>query len=131
MRQLETLLVIGLGGFFGANARYLISTWAAGRFGQNFPWGTMLINFTGSCLLAVFLTWATSRAVLDPRLRLFVAVGFFGAYTTFSTFANDSVALLQAGNWAGALGNILGTNLICILGAVLGVVIGAKLSGMV
>lgn len=131
MRQLETLLVIGLGGFVGANARYLVSTWAAGRFGAAFPWGTMLINFTGSCLLAVFLTWAASRAMFDARLKLFVAVGFFGAYTTFSTFANDSVALLQTGNWAGAVGNILGTNLICILGAVLGLIIGAKLSGMV
>lgn len=130
MPQIETLLVIGLGGFIGANARYIVSTWAAGRFGQNFPWGTMLINFTGSCLLAVFLAWAASHATLNPRLKLFVAVGFFGAYTTFSTFANDSVTLLQAGNWAGALGNILGTNLICILGAALGLVIGARLSGI-
>ncbi len=125
--MLETLLFIGLGGFIGANARYLVSTWAAQRFGAAFPWGTLLINFSGSCLLAIFLTWAASRATLDPRVRLFVAVGFFGAYTTFSTFANESLALLQAGNWIAAVSNVLGTNLVCILGAMVGVALGARL----
>lgn len=126
-RQLETILIIGIGGFIGANARYIVSTWAAGRFGVTFPWGTLIINFTGSCLLAVFLAWAGNRALVDPRLRLLIAVGFFGAYTTFSTFANESVALLNAGNWIGAAGNILGTNLVCILGAFLGLALGARL----
>lgn len=124
---METLLIIGLGGFIGANARYLVSTWAVKQFGSAFPWGTLLINFTGSCLLGVFLTWAASRATLDPRVRLFVAVGFFGAYTTFSTFANESLALLQAGNWIAAVSNVLGTNLVCILGAMVGVALGARL----
>ncbi len=125
--MLETLLFIGLGGFIGANARYLVSIWAAQRFGAAFPWGTLLINFSGSCLLAVFLTWAASRTTLDPRVRLFVAVGFFGAYTTFSTFANESLALLQAGNWIAAVSNVLGTNLVCLLGAMVGVALGARL----
>jgi CrcB protein len=126
-RRVETLLIIGLGGFIGANLRYLVSGWAAERFGAAFPWGTLLINFSGSCLLAVFIAWAGGHAPLDPRLRLFVAVGFFGAYTTFSTYATESVALLQAGNWLGAVGNILGTNLVCILGAVVGLAVGSRL----
>jgi CrcB protein len=123
----ESFLIIGLGGFIGANARYLVSGWAAERFGTSFPWGTLVINFSGSCLLAVFLAWAGGRTLLDPRVRLFLAVGFFGAYTTFSTYANESVALLQAGNWIGALGNILGSNLICVVGAMAGLVIGSRL----
>ena len=94
-RKLETFLIIGLGGIIGANLRYLVSVWAVGRFGSAFPWGTLIINLTGSALLAVFLGWAANRAALDPRVRLLIATGFFGAYTTFSTYANDSIALLK------------------------------------
>ena len=124
---METMLLIGLGGFIGANLRYAVSMWAAERFGRAFPWGTLIINATGSCLLAVFLGWAASHIQLDPRVRLFLAVGFFGAYTTFSTYATESVALAQAGDWVGSLGNVLATNLICIVGTVLGLAIGSRL----
>lgn len=124
---METLLLIGLGGFIGANLRYLISIWAAEQFGADFPWGTILINFTGSLLLATLVAWLGSHTTVDPRVRLFLAVGFFGAYTTFSTYAVESMTLLQAGRWIGALGNILGTNLICILGAIAGFALGSRL----
>jgi CrcB protein len=126
-RQVETILLIGVGGFIGANARYFLSGWAAEVLGKAFPWGTLIINFTGSCLLGVFIAWAANQTTLDPRVRLLVAVGFFGAYTTFSTYATESVALLQSGNWIGALGNILGTNLICIFGAIVGLAVGNRL----
>lgn len=125
-RQLETLLLIGIGGFIGANVRYMVSNWAAARFGQTFPIGTLLINVTGSCLLGLFLGWAANHITLDPRVRLFVAVGFFGAYTTFSTFANESVALLRAGDWLGTLVNVLGTNVLCIIGALVGLLVGSR-----
>src|SRR5689334_11649962 len=98
----------------------------AQRFGTAFPWGTLLINFSGSLLLAVFLGWAANHVTLDPRVRLLIAVGFFGAYTTFSTYAVDSMTLLQSSDWMGAVGNILGTNLVCILGAILGLAIGSR-----
>jgi CrcB protein len=126
-RQVETLILIGIGGFLGANIRYLVSGWAAGTFGSAFPWGTVIINFTGSCLLAIFIAYAGKHATLDPRVRLFFAVGFCGAYTTFSTYATESIALLQAGDWIGGLGDIIGTNLLCILGVIVGLVIGSRL----
>jgi CrcB protein len=126
-RQVENLLIIGLGGFIGANLRYMVSTWAVGQFGSAFPWGTLIINFSGSCLLGVFIAWTMAHAPVDPRVRLFIAVGFFGAYTTFSTYANESVTLLQNGDWLGALSNILGTNLVCILGAAVGLAVGSRL----
>ena len=124
---METLLIIGLGGFIGANVRYLISQWADARFGTAFPWGILLINVSGSLLLGIFLAFAAERVNLDPRIRLFLATGFFGAYTTFSTFANDSVSLLTSGNWTGAAANILVTNLLCIGGALIGLMIGSRL----
>jgi len=123
----ETLLLIGLGGFLGANARFLVSTWVAQRVGSQFPWGTLVVNFSGSLLLGMLLAWAANQAAFDTRARLFLVTGFFGAYTTFSTFANESIALLQSGDWAGALGNILGTNLVCLTGALVGLVVGSRL----
>jgi fluoride exporter len=126
-RQVETFILIGIGGFIGANLRYLVSGWAAENLGKMFPWGTLIINFSGSCLLATFIAFAGRHATLDPRVRLFVAVGFCGAYTTFSTYATESIALLQAGDWIGGLGNIIGTNLICIVGVIAGLAIGSQL----
>jgi len=77
-----TYLLIGFGGLLGANARYLVSLWAAGRFRTAFPIGTFLINATGSFLLGLVLTLATRFGdTLD--LRLLIATGFLGAYTTF------------------------------------------------
>ena len=126
-RQVETLLLIGVGGFIGANARYWVSIWAAARFGTAFPWGTLLINLTGSALLGVFNGWAGNHLNLDPRVRLFVAIGYFGAYTTFSTYANESVTLLRAADWISVLFNLLGSNALCIGGALIGLLIGGRL----
>ena len=107
--------------------RYVVSNWAAQQFGAGCPWGTMIINFTGSLLLAVFIAWLTTHTTVDPRVRLFIAVGFFGAYTTYSTFAVESITLLQTGNWIGALSNIVGTTGVCTLGALVGFALGSRL----
>ncbi len=127
MRQIETIILIGLGAFVGANLRYWISGVAAVRLGQSFPWGTLIVNVTGSFLLAVFLSWAANQMSADPRLRLLAVIGLFGGFTTFSTFANESMALVQSGNWLGAVWNVLGMNALCLLGVVLGVFVGNRL----
>lgn len=123
---METFLLIGIGGFIGANVRYWVSIWAAARFGASFPWGTLIINITGATLLGVFNGWAGNHLSIDPRIRLLVAVGFFGAYTTFSTYANETVTLLRAADWIGVLLNLLVSNVLCILGALAGVLIGSR-----
>jgi len=127
MKSVQEILLIGLGGFVGANVRYWVSGWAADRLGQAFPWGTLIVNFSGSCLLAVFAGWLSNHINVDPRVRLFAVLGFFGAFTTFSTYATESVALFQGGDWLGALGNILGSNLLCLAGVFLGLLIGRQL----
>jgi len=126
-RQVETILLIGIGGFIGANVRYFVALWAAQRFGTTFPWGTLLINMTGASLLGVFNGWAGNHLSLDPRVRLFVAIGFFGAYTTFSTYANETVTLMRAADWVSVLLNLLGSNVMCIMGALAGILIGNQL----
>ncbi len=126
-RRVETLLIIGLGGFVGANLRYLVSVWAVEHMGTSFPYGTLIVNLAWSWLRAVFTAWAAQRIELDPRVRFLIAVGFFGAFTTFSTYANESIGLTLAGNWTTALIKVLGTNALCLVGAALGVFVGGRL----
>ena len=125
-QHVESMLVVGIGGFIGANVRYLVATWITEKTGQSFPWATILINISGSILLAVFLAWFMNHQP-DPRWRILIAVGFFGAYTTFSTYSVETISLLQAGNFTGAATNILITNILCIVGAWIGWGIGNRL----
>ena len=94
---------------------------------QAFPYGTLLINLTGSFLLALFMTLATERYMIDPRWRTLFAVGFLGSYTTFSTYTLESMNLINQGQWGAGLLNLLGS---AVLGggmALLGIYIGRLL----
>ena len=86
---------VGLGGFLGANARYLLGGFISQRWGTVFPLGTFVINVTGSFILGFFLAYAQDRPWLEPSARLTFAVGFVGAYTTFSTFEYETMRLIQ------------------------------------
>lgn len=118
----QTYLLIALGGAAGANARFVASTLAATHWGMRLPWGTLLINVTGSFLLGFFLAvpllgTGTGRALL--------ATGFCGGYTTFSTFAFEAVALADRGEWRFAVGNLLLSVVLCLLAAFGGGALGA------
>jgi len=130
---MESLIYVGIGGFFGANARYMLSLWVneflAPRWGQ-FPYGTLLVNVIGSFGLAIFGVWLSARTGMPPQLRLLVGAGFFGAFTTFSTFANESITLMQGGETALLLLNLLLNNGCCLLGVALGLILGHRLFGL-
>ena len=112
--EIREYLWVSLGGVVGACARYFLSRFIAKIAGTSFPWGTLLINVTGSFLLGLFLVYTTERVFVDPRWRLLVAIGFCGAYTTFSSYAYESMIYFQQGNWALFAGNILANNLLCL-----------------
>jgi fluoride exporter len=115
------VLAIGLGAVLGANARYFVALWAAARFGLSFPYGTLIVNSTGSLLLGFLVTVMLERLTIAPEVRLFLIVGFLGSFTTFSSFAVESVALFQSGVlWKGIV-NIFATNVLSLGGALLGV----------
>ena len=103
------LAIIALGGGIGSVSRYLVTIWAAERFGSAFPYGTLLVNVAGSFIIGLFMTLFLERIELDPQWRLFIAVGFLGGLTTFSSFSYESLTLLSEGNLAGAGLNIMGS----------------------
>lgn len=89
-------VAVSLGAIAGALSRYYLSLWFAQRFGTSFPYGTCFINISGCLAMGFFFTLSLERiAIISPELRLLVAVGFLGAYTTFSTYTLDTVNLLN------------------------------------
>ncbi|MYD10215.1 MAG: fluoride efflux transporter CrcB [Chloroflexi bacterium] len=129
---MESLIAVGVGGFFGAIARYVLTlaanhalTPALGAF----PYGTLLVNVLGSFGLALFGLWFGERAGLSPQLRLLVGSGFFGAFTTFSAFANESYVLASEGKIALFLLNAILNYGLCLLGVALGVLAGSRAFG--
>jgi CrcB protein len=126
---LQQIWWVGLGGFLGANARYWLGTWIQARTGTDFPWGTFVINVSGSFILALFLTMVSERLALPrvPALRLVVAVGFVGAYTTFSTFEWETWGLLTTGGLLRAFANAFGSLASGFVAVWLGVLLGRAL----
>jgi fluoride exporter len=82
---------IAVGAVAGASVRYFLSGLIARNFSATFPYSTLLINVTGSLVVGFFLVYSTDRVLLDPRWRLLITVGFCGSYTTFSSYAFESL----------------------------------------
>ncbi len=118
------LLWVGLGGFLGSIARYLLSGWAAARWGVIFPWGTFIINISGSFILGFFLAFAQERPWVHPQARLLFAIGFVGAYTTFSTYTYESIRLMMNGQFALAAAYIVGSVVFGLVAVFAGVALG-------
>jgi fluoride exporter len=117
-------VLISTGAILGANTRYWLGNWFAQKWGTSFPFGTLIINLSGSFLLGLFMVIATERLMIDPRWRLFFAVGFLGAYTTFSTYTYESISLMLTGQWLSGFCNLLGSSLLGLISVGLGVYIG-------
>jgi len=120
-------LAISLGAVAGANLRYWTSRYAVRLLGPVFPYGTLTINVLGSFVLGSFLVWTTERAIVDPRWRLLIAVGFCGGYTTFSSYAYETMALFEQGQWLLMAANFVSNNLLSCLGVVAGMAVARVL----
>ncbi len=97
------ILAVFLGGFLGTITRYLLSLLIQSYLGKGWPYDILLINLTGAFLLALFTTLADAAILIGPTRRLFLNVGFLGAYTTFSSLALGDVLLSSNGQWLPAL----------------------------
>ncbi|HTS08886.1 MAG TPA: fluoride efflux transporter CrcB [Candidatus Eisenbacteria bacterium] len=123
---MRDFLAISVAAVLGANLRYLLSRFALKEFGPVFPYGT-LINVLGSFIVGLFVTWTTERVLIDPRWRLLVVVGFCGSFTTFSSYAYESMAFFEQGQWGLMLANVFSNNLLCLGGALAGIVLARAL----
>jgi CrcB protein len=129
MKAILPYVWVGLGGFLGANARFLVGRASAAIFGLTFPFGTLIINLTGSFLLGLFATLATHRwATFAQEIRFIVSIGFIGAYTTFSTFEYESHSLFQDGKWLTATIYIVASIVVGLLAVRLGILLADKLA---
>ena len=117
-------IAISLGAIAGALSRYYLTLWFAHRFGTGFPYGTFFINLTGCFGMGFFVTVALERgANVPPQVRLMVATGFLGAYTTFSTYGLDTITLLGANQLVLASAYWTGSAILGIISVQLGVVL--------
>jgi CrcB protein len=115
---------VGIGGFLGAIARYLIDGWVTARAGATFPWGTLAVNLSGSFVLGVLFALAVERGVVSADIRAPVLIGFIGAYTTFSTLTLESWRLVESGSYALGLANLIGSMVLGIVAVVGGLLLG-------
>ena len=118
------LILIGLGGFAGAIARYLVDGIVADRTGASFPWGTLVINASGSFVLGLLFALTADRAILPAEIRGPVLIGFLGAYTTFSTYMLESWRLAESGAITLALANLAGSTIVGLVAVVIGLTLG-------
>jgi CrcB protein len=118
------LLMVGLGGFLGATTRFLVDGWVSRATGGAFPWGTLVINLSGSFVLGVLFAMATERSLLSPDIRPPLMIGFLGAYTTFSTWMLESWRMVEDGALLGALANLGGSVVLGVVAVFAGLAIG-------
>jgi CrcB protein len=117
---LLNFIAISLGAIVGANARYILSRYAARLIGPVFPYGTLIINVVGSFIVGLFLVWTSERVLIDPRWRLLVVIGFCGGFTTFSSYAFETMAYFEQGQWWLMTANMIANNVLSLLAAAAG-----------
>jgi CrcB protein len=100
-------MIIGLGGFVGAIARYAASAWIGQKWGRVFPLGTFIVNIVGSFFIGFVISLTTEKLMVNPQWRLFFAVGVLGAFTTFSTFELETGNLIRDSEWMLAAMNVV------------------------
>ncbi|MBM3943940.1 MAG: fluoride efflux transporter CrcB [SAR202 cluster bacterium] len=122
---MQTVLLVGAGGFAGAIARYLLSDWTQSLFkGSAFPYGTLTVNILGCLAIGVLSGLVQSKGLLPVEIRTFLSIGLLGGFTTFSTFGNETFSLIRNGHVASAAGYVA----VSVVVGVLAVWVGHMLS---
>ncbi|WP_406699873.1 fluoride efflux transporter CrcB [Singulisphaera sp. Ch08] len=126
MERWATILVLTVGGAIGVNARHFVGIWVRNWAGHHFPWGTFLINVSGSFAIG-FLAMALERWLPSPRLRLLIVTGFLGGYTTFSSYMMESMLLWERGEMFRACAYFVGSAAAGLLAVIIGMAFGRSI----
>lgn len=118
------VLLIGAGGFAGAIARYVLDARVSAWTGGSLPWGTFVINISGSFLVGLLFALIIERAAMAAEFRGPLMIGFLGSFTTFSTLSLESWRMIEDGGWLYASANLLGSIVLGVLALVVGVALG-------
>ena len=122
-------LWVAIGGALGSVGRFWLSGLIASRFGETFPFGTLIVNVTGSFLIGIFAALAIPEGRLDPQSRTFATqflmIGICGGYTTFSSFSLQTLNLLRDREWLYASGNVILSVILCMIAVWLGWLLGS------
>ncbi len=129
-RDVLTYFWIGLGSALGGMGRYWCSGVVARTFGETFPWGTIVVNVSGSLIIGFLATLMSpdGRLFVPPDARAFLAIGLLGGYTTFSSFSLQTLNLVRDGEWLWATANIFLSLTLCLAAVWLGYIGAAALS---
>ncbi len=119
--------MVGIGGFVGAIVRFALGSYIGNRMGSRYPYGTFVINISGSFLIGFVLTMLAQRFDLSPNWRYLIPIGFIGAYTTFSTFEYEALRTVQDGQILMAFANVSLSVIVGFAAVWLGVVAGRAL----
>lgn len=120
-------VLVLVGGALGALARYAVDGWVQSHLDAGFPFGTLAVNLSGSFLLGVVAVVTVERLLVPGEWRVFLGIGFLGAYTTFSTWQYETFRLLEAGQWGAGLANLFGSAVAGLAAVALGMLVGRLL----
>ena len=127
-------LWVAIGGALGSVARFACNSFISGKFGESFPWGTLLINALGSLVIGFVAALSSAEGRPDAQSRAFAVqflmVGVCGGFTTFSSFSLQTLNLLRDGQWLYAAGNILLSVALCLIAVWLGYLLGGTVNSM-
>jgi CrcB protein len=127
MTQLALITCIGLAGALGAISRYALQTWVSHAFGHPTLWATFAVNISGAFIIGLLVSLAEVKGVVPANLRVILAIGFLGAYTTFSTLTLESVNRLENGDTLAALTNVAGSIVVGLAATYAGLQLGRNL----
>lgn len=115
-----TLVIVAFGGALGAMTRFHITNWFNTLLGHQFPYATLTVNVVGSFMMGALMAAINTTLLISPHWRPFIAVGFLGALTTFSSFSMDTLTLFTQGEWLKAILNVVLNIVLCLLAVTLG-----------
>jgi CrcB protein len=119
--MLKMFLITGAGGFLGSGFRYLVQRFIANYLPISFPFGTLFINVFGSLLIGIIYALGDKTNILNPEMRIFLAVGVCGGFTTFSSFSLDTFNLLQDRQYLFLSIYLIASVFLCVLATIAGV----------